>query len=157
MIFKVFAFLTIVSMSTTIGYKITEKKRFRRNVYSEIVSFCENIKTDVGFTDNYIDRYIDSLPFYMKALLNYNEKKLERGERIIVKDVRFSTEEQSEIEDFFNRLGNFAPEGFVNMINHYQKKFESRELSCVEVYKKTSVFYLKISALIGVLVFVIVV
>lgn len=157
MIFKVFAFLTIVTMSTTIGYKVSEKKRFRRNAYREIVSLCVKIKNDVGFTDNYVDRYMDLLPNYLKELLQYNDKKLERGEKIFVKDERFSSDERAEIEDFFNLLGNFDPDGFVNMINYYQKKFENRELSCVEVYKKTSAFYLKLSALIGALVFVIVV
>ncbi len=154
MTLKVIAFALITSMSVIAGYKLSEKKKFRTYFYAELVKFCLKLKNEIGFINETVDTYLVSLPHTIKNVLFANSDKTQSVTEIRILDKRFTAEERTEIENFFNKICSYDPIGFINVINFYLRKFEEKERTCLENYKKNHMLYIKISALIGALIFV---
>lgn len=157
MIIKVISGILIVGSTTLIGVKLADKKRFRKNLYFELVEFCHKIKSEVGFNNTTTDKLLLSLSDNTLRVLGICGKDYAVGQNINIEDKRLTIEEREIIADFFNGLGSYGEEGTVNMISHYRDYFSKKYAECDEVYKKTSVFYIKMGALVGALVYLIVV
>lgn len=157
MIIKVFSGILIVGSATLIGVKLADKKRFRKNFYFELVEFCQKIKSDIGFNNTTTDKLLLTLSDSTLQVLGICGKDYAVGQNISVADKRLAIDEKEKIADFFNGLGNYGTEGTVNMISYYRDYFSKKYAECDEVYKKTGLFYIKMGALIGALIYLIVV
>lgn len=154
MTIKVIAFVLITSMSVIAGYKFSEKKKFRAYFYAELVKFCLKLKNEIGFINETVENYLVNLPNQVKNVLFANFHETQSVTEIKIVDKRFTANERTEIENFFSKLCSYDPIGFTNVTNFYLRKFEEKERTCLENYKKNHALYIKISALIGALIFV---
>lgn len=157
MIIKVISGILIVGSATLIGAKLADKKRFRKSLYFELVEFCHKIKSDIGFNNTTTDKLLSSLCDNTLHVLGICGKDYAVGQNISIEDKRLTIDEKEKIADFFNGLGSYGEEGTVNMISHYRDYFSKKYAECDEIYKKTGAFYIKMGALVGALVYLIVV
>ena len=67
------------------------------------------------------------------------------------------TDELNDISGFFNTLGSIDAKGQSELLNYYAEVFKSRYLSAETVYQKYAKIYVKLGALAGVLIFIILV
>lgn len=155
MTYKILCGLLIVTFTTLIGWKFSEKLKFRENVYDNLVKFCNLIIADVYFTSKTIDTFIDEMPERLKDITSLTGEDFRLGAKVSIIDKRFTKEESFDIENFFNFLGKNERDGTVKMLNYYKERFSEKHDECKVKYKKSSAFYLKISALLGALIFVI--
>lgn len=155
MIYKIVLGLIIIASTTILAVKKSEKYRFRKTVYRELVNFCNLVVNDIYFTSKTVDEFIAKMPNNLKEATDLKDQDFKEGHALTVSDERFSLSERKDIEDFFNSLGLYEREGCVNMINYYKTKFMEKQSDCESYYKKTAAFYLKIGALSGALIAVI--
>lgn len=155
MIYKIVLGLIITALTTLLAIKKSEKYRFRKIVYRDLVNFCNLMVNDIYFTSKTVDEFILKMPDSLKEVTDLKDKDFKEGCPLRVLDERFSASERKDIEDFYNALGLYEREGSVNMINYYKTKFMEKQSECESYYKKTAAFYLKIGALSGALIAVI--
>lgn len=154
MTYKILCGLLIITFTTLIGWKFTEKLKFREIVYDSLVKFCNSIIADVYFTSQTVDRFIDEMSECLKDITSLTGKDFRLGVNVSLTDKRFTQEESLDIENFFNFLGKNERDGTLKMLNYYKERFSEKHDECKVKYKKSSAFYLKISALLGALIFV---
>ncbi len=155
MIYKIVLGLIITALTTLLAIKKSEKYRFRKTVYNELVKFCNLVVNDIYFTSKTVDEFVSKMPDSLKEVTNLKDNDFKEGYALTVSDERFLISERKDIEDFFNLLGLYEREGSVNVINYYKTKFIEKQSECESYYKKTAAFYLKIGALSGALIAVI--
>lgn len=155
MIYKIVLGLIIIASTTLLAIKKSEKYRFRKTVYRELVNFCNLVVNDIYFTSKTVDEFIIKMPDSLKEVTDLKDKDFRECRAFTVSDERFSTSERKDIEDFFNSIGLYEREGSVNMVNYYKTKFMQKQSDCESYYKKTAAFYLKIGVLSGALIAVI--
>lgn len=155
MIYKIVLGLIITALTTLLAIKKSEKYRFRKTVYNELVKFCNLVVNDIYFTSKTVDEFVSKMPDSLKEVTNLKDNDFKEGYALTVSDERFLIGERKDIEDFFNLLGLYEREGSVNVINYYKTKFIEKQSECESYYKKTAAFYLKIGALSGALIAVI--
>lgn len=155
MIYKIVLGLIITALTTLLAIKKSEKYRFRKTVYNELVKFCNLVVNDIYFTSKTVDEFVSKMPDSLKEVTNLKDNDFKEGYALTVSDERFLINERKDIEDFFNLLGLYEREGSVNVINYYKTKFIEKQSECESYYKKTAAFYLKIGALSGALIAVI--
>lgn len=157
MTLKVIFGLIIIAATTLAGVKLADKKKLRCNFYNEMVGLCCNLKSDLGYSRSTLDKIMEKLPPVIKERISVSAEQFISGKAVLVSDKRFSEEERGDIADFFNRLGTYDAHGSVNFIDYYYEKFKKSAQECEKIYKKTSTFYIKIGALLGALIYIIVI
>ncbi len=157
MIIKVLLGLVLVSATTLTGIKLADKKKIRRNFYNEITTLCCNLKSDLRYRLTTIDIVMESLPNVIKERIKVDADQFISGKTVSIEDKTFSENERRDIADFFNKLGTHDSQGSLNFIDFYYEKFKKITDECEQIYKKTSTFYVKIGALLGALIYIIVI
>lgn len=157
MTFKTIIGILIVFATTILGFKFGEKKRFKKVVYNDLVNLCITLKSDLGYLNITVDKIISKMPNSLKEIVKLSPQNFIEGQKIKILDKRFSADEQEEIALFFDKLGVLDSKNLIKFIEHYEVKFKNRLSSAESVYKKNSTFCVKIGALLGALIFVIVI
>ncbi len=146
----------LIFCCTFIGIKLSNKERFKRDVYYALTSFSKEIATDVTVFKTTIDKKVECMPQILIDVFGNATSVLKDGGQIKITDKRFTCSELKLIEDFFNSLGNYDSYGQKNVAEYYFEKFNYLYSEKEQSYKKTSVFYTKMGATIGVAIFVII-
>lgn len=156
MILKIFSGLIIVGCSVLAGLKLSDKKKYRRNIYRDLTDFCLDMINELPYSYITLDKLVCNLTPEIKELTKIDGEFI-RGKPIKITDNRLKTDECEEIQMFFNSIGKSDIDGNINLVKHYYKIFRTRYDDCLAVYKKTSVLYMKLGALIGALIFLIII
>lgn len=154
---KIVLGIALVFTATVAGYKLADKKRYKRYIYEQLVAFCNKIKFDVAYNGATVDKYVDELPDAVKKTFSLSSESFLSGSKADIRDKRFTFEEKTEIEEFFAELGKYDTESFLKMMEFYTEKFVRKFDFADSDYKKCKSFYIKIGALFGTLLFVIIV
>lgn len=154
---KIVLGVLLILSTTLIGFKLSERKKFKKNVYEQLLFFCNKLKSEVGYKTNTIDKYVEELPDELKVNLNLSPNSFIDGKPVEITDKRLSNDEKKEIAEFFSELGKYDMEGFVNMIDFYLEKFGKKFNEAEKIYEKSKSFYIKMGALSGTLLYVIII
>lgn len=46
---KIVLGVLLILSTTLIGFKLSERKKFKKNVYEQLLFFCNKLKSDVGY------------------------------------------------------------------------------------------------------------
>ncbi len=157
MTIKVFFGMIIIAATTLAGVKLADKKKLRSNFYNEMVGLCCNLKSDLGYSRSTLDKVMKNLSPVIKERISVSADQFINGKSVYVEDKRFTEDERRDIAEFFNRLGTYDANGSINFIDYYYEKFKKSASECEKIYKKTSTFYIKIGALLGALIYIIVI
>ncbi len=157
MIIKMLLGLTIIISSGLIGYKLSGKIKQKRDVYSAIIGLITGLISQIEFSRITVDRVIDSMPKVLSRILYEPLERLKRGEEVKINLREYSLEENQLFERFFNDLGRFDVDGQIEMLNYYKTAFCEEYNKLQILYAKSSKMYIKLGALAGVLIFVIII
>ena len=147
----------LVGLTTVIGVKFSEKFKLRRDIYYELLNYCTLVNTNIGFKKDTVDKLMDKLPHTLKRCFGAELNKISRSQMVDLRSKNLKTDELNDISGFFNTLGSIDAKGQSELLNYYAEVFKSRYLSAETVYQKYAKIYVKLGALAGVLIFIILV
>lgn len=144
--------LIVFSCVVYFGYQIKEKLKSKKIFYEELIAFCEDYKREIGFLKcelkSIVDRCTKNDGLINEVLIGFIENKECKIDFL-------KEEEVAEIKSFLLSLGKQDIDGEINNVDFYEGKFKTKLGEHVQRFDKFGGFSIKMSALLGLLICVI--
>lgn len=157
MILKIVAGVFVVAICSLVGVKIAEKKKVKRDIFSEFIVFCNNFICNVSLFEKSVLEQIDEADGELKKTLFGAKESLKNGEKFYCVDDRLNANEKEIVENVINSLGKGDVESQKITIEMYVERLKSIYLSQKEDYQKFSQLYLKLGFSCGLIIMVLIV
>ena len=157
MTIKIVLCCILIALSTAVGVKISEKYKIRRDIYSSLVDYCTSISANIKYKKDTVDKLIENLPLTLKRHFNVGLSSSFSDKNCKIKCKYLKENELLEVSNFFTSLGSIDTEGQLKLLNYYKEIFKERQVLAESVFQKYSKISVKLGALTGVLIFIIII
>ena len=149
---KIFLLIIVLCCVAYIGWQIKTSLKKKKVFYEDLVNFCEDYKREVTFLKCGLDTIIDKCTKHDSAINKVLTQYLKNG-TCEINDLRH--EDVNDIKVFLAGLGKQDVDGEVNNIEFHKSKFVAKLHEHEKIYDKYGSFSVKMSALVGVLICII--
>ena len=156
MIIKIFLGCVMVAAFSLVGVKLSENKRFIKDLFEKLKAFNLELSADVGL---YSSPIVDKLSAFNRSVDGVIDgfDAIERGGKFECRDKRLSKDQREFITLYVNSLGRFDEKRQIDYQVKTDKRIDSILLSCVESHKKYSALSFKLAFCFGLTVFIIII
>ena len=149
---KIVLMFLIFGGCTYIGVQLKHNFFTKKEIYGQLVALCEKYKQEVGFlkTDVYsaVQKCVESNSVLNGIINNFfSDDKINHPQ--------LSESEKQEVFNFLDGLGKQDVEGEIKYAEFYKILFEQKQVKYSEQYEKFGGFSVKMSAIMGLLICII--
>ncbi|MBP5372688.1 MAG: hypothetical protein J6Y44_00690 [Clostridia bacterium] len=155
MILKVVLGFILVCISSLIGVKLTDKKRFVKDLFLKLKAFNLELSADVGLYYTPLKIKLDDFNKSVDGAIDGFER-IFNAERYVCKDRRLNLFQREFISDYINSLGVFDEKGQIKYQDKTDKRIESFLADSEAVFSKYSALSTKLSFCLGLTLFIII-
>ncbi len=143
---KIILMLIIVCGSTYIGSEIKRNLLVKKNIYNQIILLISNYKREIAFLKTDIHKILQNCVEESSPLKPIINEYFNCGK---ISCTYLNDFEKKEICEFFSKLGKQDIDGELNNLEFYNNLFNEKLKIHTEKNKKYGTFSVKMSALLG--------
>ena len=156
MILKVILGCILVCVSSLLGAKLTDKKRFVKDLFIKLKAFNLELSADVGLYYTPLKIKLDDFNKSVDGAIDGFEQ-IFNGEKYVCKDRRLNILQREFLSDYINSLGVFDEKGQIKYQDKTDKRIDAFLSDSEAVFSKYSALSTKLSFCLGLTLFIIIV
>ena len=156
MILKVILGCILVCVSSLLGAKLTDKKRFVKDLFIKLKAFNLELCADVGLYYTPLKVKLDDFNKSVDGAIDGFEQ-IFNGEKYVCKDRRLNILQREFLSDYINSLGVFDEKGQIKYQDKTDKRIDAFLSDSEAVFSKYSALSTKLSFCLGLTLFIIIV
>lgn len=156
MIIKLIFGIILVAVSSLVGIKLADKKRFIKDFFENLKNFNSELSADVGLYYTPLEKKLDEFNRKADGVID-GYGVIFSGESFDCKDKRLNKLQREFISEYVNSLGKFDEKNQIKYQDKTDKRIESFLESSKAVFKKYSALSVKLAFCFGLTVFIIIV